>query len=123
VLTAKVPGWGALVPGAVLAGVLFAVLQLIGSWYVARTLANSSNTYGFFGVVFALLAYLALAAQVLLFGAQLNVVVHRRLWPRSLVQPPLTDADKRVLEGSAITEERRPEEEVSVRFEPDANRR
>jgi YihY family inner membrane protein len=117
VLTAEVPSWRALVPGAVLAGVLFAALQLLGSWYVARTLNNASDTYGFFGIVFALLAYLALAAQILLFSAQLNVVLHRRLWPRAIVPPPLTDADRRVLAAVARTEERRPEQEVEVRFE------
>ena len=119
-LTAQERSWRAHVPGSILAGILFAALQLLGSWYVTRTLSNASNTYGFFGVVFALLAYFALAAQVLLYSAQLNVVLHRRLWPRSLVQPPLIDADRRVLAASAESEERRPEQVVEVRFEDEA---
>jgi YihY family inner membrane protein len=117
-LTAQERSWRAHIPGSVLAGILFAALQLLGSWYITRTLSNASSTYGFFGIVFALLAYFALAAQVLLYSAQLNVVLHRRLWPRSLTQkPPLTDADRRVLAASAEAEERLPEQVVEVRFE------
>jgi hypothetical protein len=44
----------------------------------------------------------------------------RHLWPRSIVQPPLTEADKRVLHDIAHEEERRPEERVGVGFEPHA---
>ncbi len=44
----------------------------------------------------------------------------RRLWPRSIMQPPLTAADERVLRDLARQEERRPEERVGVGFEPDA---
>jgi hypothetical protein len=56
-----------------------------------------------------------------------NVVRKRRLWPRAIVQPPLTDADERALKSYAEQEERRPEEDVIVRIEeratPDAGRR
>jgi hypothetical protein len=54
---------------------------------------------------------------VTLYAAEANVVVTRRLWPRSIVQPPLTDADRRVLSDIAQQEERRPEESVDVGFE------
>jgi hypothetical protein len=54
---------------------------------------------------------------VLLVGAEVNVVPARRLWPRSLVQPPLTPADREVLASFAKQEERRPEQEVSVVFD------
>ena len=52
-----------------------------------------------------------------MYAAEANVVWARRLWPRSLVQPPLTAADQRVL--AAITEQnvRRPEQRVSVHFD------
>jgi len=58
-------------------------------------------------------------ANVLLVGAEVNVVRARHLWPRSLVQPPLTDADKEVFAMQAGTEERRPEEQVEVRWQDD----
>jgi hypothetical protein len=44
------------------------------------------------------------------------VVKKRRLWPRAIVQPPLTDADRRALTAYVEQEERRPEEEIQVRI-------
>jgi hypothetical protein len=45
------------------------------------------------------------------------VVKKRRLWPRAIVQPPLTDADERALKSYAEQEERRPAEDVIVRID------
>ena len=45
------------------------------------------------------------------------MVKKRRLWPRAIVQPPLTDADTRALVSYARQEERRPEENVHVRID------
>jgi hypothetical protein len=42
----------------------------------------------------------------------------RRLWPRSILQPPLTEADQRALVDLAKQEERRPEEAINVEFTP-----
>ena len=64
----------------------------------------------------ALPIWLYLSAQLLLYAAEINVVLTRRLWPRSLLQPPLTEPDRRVLTALAETEERRPGETVEVRF-------
>ena len=44
------------------------------------------------------------------------MVLARRLWPRGLIQPPLTEPDRRVLAALAEAEARRPEETVEVRF-------
>jgi hypothetical protein len=49
-------------------------------------------------------------------AAETNVVKKRRLWPRAIVQPPLTDADRRALTAYVKQEERRPEEEIQVRI-------
>jgi hypothetical protein len=35
------------------------------------------------------------------------MVLARRLWPRSIVRPPLTDADRTVLPGQALQSQRR----------------
>jgi hypothetical protein len=66
--------------------------------------------------VIVLLSWLYLSAQLLLYAAEINVVLTRRLWPRSLLQPPLTEPDRRVLTALAETEERRPGQTVEVRF-------
>jgi len=55
--------------------------------------------------------------QLTLYAAEIDVVRARRLWPRSIVQPPLTNADERVLHDVARQEQRRPEERVGVGFE------
>jgi hypothetical protein len=40
------------------------------------------------------------------------------MWPRSILQPPLTDADRRSLADRAIEEQRRPDEKVAVTWAP-----
>ena len=43
----------------------------------------------------------------------------RRLWPRSLVQPPLTEATRRRLDRQAKVEERRKGQVVVTRLSPE----
>jgi uncharacterized BrkB/YihY/UPF0761 family membrane protein len=73
-----------------------------------------------FAVVLVLLGWLYLSTQLVLYAAEVNVVLARRLWPRSLLQPPLTEPDREVLTAIARTEERRPEQRVQVTFLPEA---
>jgi hypothetical protein len=66
-------------------------------------------------------AWLYLAAEATLYAAEVNVVRARRLWPRSILQPPLTRSDRQALADLAKQEERRPEESIHVDFtEPPA---
>lgn len=51
-----------------------------------------------------------------MFGAEINVVWFRRLWPRSLVQPPINDGDRRVYRAIVERARMRPEVAVRVRF-------
>jgi inner membrane protein YhjD len=76
---------------------------------VSHRLQGASDTYGAFAIVIGLLAWIYLGAQVTLFAAEVNVVMKRRLWPRAIVQPPLTEADERAFKSYAEQEERRPE--------------
>ena len=117
VLTVRHVPVASLLPGALLAAVAWALLQWLGGWYVDRQLSRASDTYGTFALVIGLLSWLYLAATVTLYAAELNVVRVRRLWPRSLVQPPLAGADEQVLEDLARQEERLPEQTVEVHFD------
>jgi YihY family inner membrane protein len=117
VLTAENLSWRDVLPGSVMAAILWGILQGVGGWYVARSLRGASQTYGFFAIVIGLLSWLYLGAQLILYSAEVNVVRKRRLWPRSLVIPPLGDKDKEALEALAKMEERRPEEHVTVSFD------
>ena len=121
VMTAVRLAWREVVLGAVLATVFWQSLQLIGSWYVGRELQHATATYGFFGIVLVLLAWIYLGAQLFLLAAEINVVKRYRLWPRSVTQPPLTPADRAVFERLARMEVRRPEFEVEVAFTPEAD--
>ncbi|WP_189914383.1 YihY/virulence factor BrkB family protein [Kitasatospora xanthocidica] len=103
-------------PGCALAGPLFTLLQAFGALLVTHELRHAGQVYGFFATVIGLLSWLYLAAQITVYAAETNVVLARRLWPRSILQPPLTDADEEVLSSVARQEERRPEQHVDVSF-------
>jgi membrane protein len=118
VLTAAPTPWRQLLPGTVLAAVGWSLLQVLGTYYVTRQLKSASQVYGTLAFVIVLLSWLYLGAQVFLYAAELNVVLAKRLWPRSLFPPPLTDGDKRVLTELAKAEERRPEVQVDVGLTP-----
>jgi uncharacterized BrkB/YihY/UPF0761 family membrane protein len=63
-------------------------LQSIGGYLVGHNLKHASQVYGFFALVLGLLSWLYLAAEATLYAAEVNVVRARRLWPRSILQPP-----------------------------------
>lgn len=102
--------------GATVAAGLWTALQYGGGYLVAHQLRHASQVYGFFGTVLGLLSFLALAGTMTLYAAELNVVRARRLWPRSIVQPPLTSGDRQVLSDIARQEKRRPEQQVTVDY-------
>jgi YihY family inner membrane protein len=99
-----------LVPGALAGAVAWSVLQAAGGYLVGHQLRHAGELYGFFGSVLGLISWLYLGAQVAVYAAEINVVRARRLWPRSIVQPPLTDADREVLDAIAGEGRRRPEQ-------------
>ena len=121
VLTGRWVPWRRLLPGAASAAVGWSVLQTLGVYVLDRQLQQANLIYGVFAVVIVLLSWLYLSARMLLYAAEINVVLVKRLWPRSLVQPPLTEPDRRVLAALAEAEERRPEETVEVHFSPEAD--
>lgn len=116
--TAKEIGTREMLPGAVLAAVVWQILQLAGTFLIAHTLSRSSSLYGVFGIVLGLLAWLYLQAQFTLYAVEANVVAARRLWPRSLAPPPLTTEDQRALDMYAKSQERRPEQDIQSTFTP-----
>ena len=69
-------GWRALVPGAIAAAVGFEVLTLVGTVYVPQLISRSSALYGSIGVVFAILAWLALFARLIVYSSTLNAVLY-----------------------------------------------
>jgi membrane protein len=95
VLTVAELSWRQVTPGSLFAGVGYTALQYVGSLYVDRTLRGATETYGTFAVVIGLLSWIFLIAQVTMIGAEINTVVDKRLWPRSLFTEPATRSDRR----------------------------
>jgi uncharacterized BrkB/YihY/UPF0761 family membrane protein len=120
VLSAAWLPWRWLLPGAAIGAVGWSVLQATAALIITRQLERANLVYGAFAIVLVLLSWLYLSAQLFLYAAEVNVVLARRLWPRSLLQPPLTDADRRVLSALAEAERRRAEQTIQVRFTPES---
>lgn len=117
VLTPGGVGWRRLLPGAVFAGIVWTCLLAAGELIVGHYLRGFSALYGLFAIVLGLFAWLYFAAELTVYSAELNVVLARRLWPRAIVQPPLTEADRRSMAAQAHQNRRRPEQHVQVTFE------
>jgi uncharacterized BrkB/YihY/UPF0761 family membrane protein len=107
--------------GVVVGSVVWEILQIIGGYYIGHVVRHASSTYGLFALVIGLLAWLHLGAQATLYAAEINVVVARRLWPRSLVDPPVA-GDEKTLEALAKREQRHDHERIDVTFKPSARR-
>ncbi len=116
VLTPKIVQSRQLVAGAIVGGIAWTILQAVGGYLIGHDLKNDSTTYGTFSVVLGLVAWVYLGSQITIYAAELNTVLARRLWPRGLVQPPLTEADQKSLALQATQNQRRPEQKVSVDF-------
>lgn len=116
ILTPKAVDSRCLWPGAVFGGIAWTILQAVGGYLVGHNLRNASQVYGTFAIVLGLLAWIYLGVQLSVYAAEFNTVLARRLWPRAIVQPPLTLADQRSMAAQALQNQRRPEQQVKVTF-------
>ncbi len=70
--------WRDHLPGAVAGGIGLEILKLIGTVYVPRAVSSSSALYGSLGVVFAILAWLAIASRLVVYASAFNVIRHEQ---------------------------------------------
>jgi len=106
---------------AVTGAVVWQTLQWAGAVLAGHTLRGATATYGLFGVVLGLLAWICLAALTFVTCADINSVRLQHLWPRSLLAPftdrvDLTTADKRAYTSYAETERHKGFERIDVDF-------
>ena len=121
VLTAKVIGPRGLLPGAIFGAIAFTALITLGTGLMTHQLKNASATYGAFGAVIGIVALLLLLAKLSMYGAELNPVLARRLYPRALpMGGEPTDADRQVLASLVHAEQRRDDQVIGVGFGEDA---
>jgi uncharacterized BrkB/YihY/UPF0761 family membrane protein len=116
-LTAKVVGPRGHLPGAILGGVAFTALITLGTGLVTHQLKNANQTYGAFGTVIGLVAFLLLLAKLSLYAAELNPVLARNLYPRALpMSTEPTEADHEVLTYIVRAEQRRKDQVIGVGY-------
>jgi uncharacterized BrkB/YihY/UPF0761 family membrane protein len=84
---------------------------------VAHQLRHAQAVAGLFGAVLGLLAWLALQATVIVYAIEADVVRAKHLWPRSIVQPPLTEADKSYYTDALRAEAQRPEQTLEIAYQ------
>ncbi len=120
ILTPKSVRPRSLVPGSLAGSVAFTALITVGTGLLTHQLKNASNTYGTFGSVIGIVAFMLLLAKLSIYAAELNPVLERRLYPRALPMGEMTEADRRV-HYQLIHEQRRSDEEsIGVGFGPDS---
>jgi membrane protein len=71
-------------PGALLSGISFFLLEALSTLIISRYLKNAQSTYGQFATVITILWWFYLQSMITLLGAQLNVVLKEHSYPRSL---------------------------------------
>ncbi len=105
-------------PGAALSGAVFWILGSVSSLIISRYLHKAQGAYGHFATVITILWWFYLQALVSLFGAQLNVVLKERLYPRGLTKAPDTEADRRAYRAYAGERTYHHREDVNATFRP-----
>jgi membrane protein len=112
---AQVPTRRLLLSAAVSA-VVWQLLLNIAGYVVAHQLRHAQAVAGLFGAVLGLLAWLALQATVIVYAIEAEAVRAKHLWPRSIVQPPLTKADKAYYTDALRAEAQRPEQQLDIGY-------
>lgn len=102
--------------GAASAAIGLVILQLLGSYLLARQLKNLDALYSSFAIALGLLFWIYLQAQMLYYSVEVATVKDHGLWPRSLTGNSLTVADKRVYARQAEKEQVLEKEDVSATF-------
>lgn len=108
--------------GGMVAAGAWTLVQTFGSSYIGHVFKNSDHLYGVFAVVLTTLAWLYVQSVILMLSAEVNVVLHHHLWPRSLLTPftdnvILTPADRRAYELYAKTQRFKGFETVTAEFD------
>lgn len=118
---------GHALPGALTFAMLWQVLQYSGAEFVQHVLAATRGMNQTFALVLGLVAFLYIAALMVVISIEVNVVYSRHLWPRALLtlftdDVELTEADRRAYASYALMQRHKGFETVAVTFDgPDGN--
>jgi YihY family inner membrane protein len=112
---------GRAAPGAFTVAVLWQALQYVGTIYTTRVLKETQGMNAAFGFVLGLIGIIYVAAFIGVLGMEVNVVLARRLWPRSIRtlfvdRGELTEADRRAYASYVRAQQHKSVENVDVSF-------
>lgn len=115
--------WRSVLPGAVVCAFAWQVLQYVGDAYVRNVIARATAMNQTFALVLGLVAFLFIAALIVVFGLEVNVVLRRRLYPRALLTPftdnvQLGPGDIRAYTSYARMQRHKGFETIQVDFTP-----
>ena len=113
---------GRAAPGAITVAVLWLVLQEVGQYYTTQVLAGTRGMDAAFGLVLGLIGIVYISSFMGVIGIEVNVVLARRLWPRSLRtlfvdRGDLTEADRRAYASYVRAQMHKSAENVEVSFQ------
>jgi membrane protein len=108
-------------PGAFATAVMWQALQYAGTLYVDHVIRETNGMNSTFALVLGLIGIIYLATMMGVVGIEVNVVLARRLWPRSLASlfkdnTNLTPADERAYAGYAQSQQHKTIGEIEVTF-------
>ena len=109
-------------PGAFVTALLWQALQWVGNTYVREVIGKASQMNGTFALVLGLIAFVYVAAIMVVLGLEVNVVLRRRLYPRALLTPftdnvILTQADQKAYAAYAKSQRHKGFQTVVVTFD------
>lgn len=112
----------AVLPGALVTAVLWQALQWVGNTYVQEVIVKANQVNQTFALVLGLLAFIYVAAVMVVMGLEVNVVLRRHLYPRALLTPftdnvILTPADQKAYSAYAKSQRHKGFQSVEVTFE------
>lgn len=117
-------GWRSVLPGAIVTAMLWQGLQWVGSTYVSEVIlkAKGNQMNETFALVLGLIAFIFVAATMVVMGLEVNVVLRRHLYPRALLTPftdnvVLTEADQKAYAAYAKSQRHKGFQSVEVTFE------
>lgn len=114
-------GTRSVLPGALVTAVLWQGLQWVGNTYVREVIAKANQVNQTFALVLGLLAFVYIAAIMVVLGLEVNVVLRRKLYPRALLTPftdnvILTEADQLAYSSYAKSQRHKGFQSVEVTF-------
>lgn len=109
-------------PGALVAAVIWQALQSFGGIYIRYVVGNVSTSNGVFAIVLGLLGFLYVASVLIVICIEINAVRVDHLHPRALLTPftdnvELTEGDKNSYTGQAEAQRNKGFQDITVTYD------